>query len=396
MNILMLTQVLPYPTDSGPKVKTLNVIKYLAQHHEVTLISFVRGDQSADAEQLRAYCRTVHCVPMQRTAMADGMALLRSVINGQPWLILRDDRAAMHAKVAEVLQAEKFDVIHADQHNMAQFAPRAAGVRRVLDTHNALWLLYQRMADTTEMGLTKFLYRRDWKLLKRYEGQVCREFDAVLAVSEEDKAALVQAGAPAEKITVLPITVDSDAFAPVQPDADAQNIIHLGTMYWQPNVDGVLWFLREVWPLIRAQKPDAHCDICGARPPESVRALGGAGSGVNVTGYVADPAPYLQKAGVMIVPVRAGGGMRVKILNNMSMCLPIVSTTIGSEGIAVEHEKHLLIADTSADYAAAVLRLLDDRALARRLGENGRALVLERYDYRAACRVLEDVYRGGG
>lgn len=392
MKVLLLTQVLPYPPDSGPKVKTFNVIKYLAQHHEVTLVSFVRGDQSADAAELRNYCRAVHCVPIERTGFADIRALLRSLFSGQPWLMLRDDRDAMRQKVAEVTAQERFDVIHADQLNMAQFAPRMPGVQRVLDTHNALWLLYQRLAKTIPLGIQKLLYMRDWRLLKSYEGRVCREFDAVTAVSDEDKAALVQAGARAEKITVIPITVDLDAFEPVQPAEDAGNIVHVGTMFWPPNIDGILWFIREVYPRIRAQRPQTQFDVIGARPPEEIRTLGGNGSGINVTGYVDDLAPYLKNAGVMVVPLRAGGGMRVKILNSMSQAMPIVSTTIGCEGIAVEDSCHLLVADTPEEFASAVLRVLDDRALARRLGENGRALVLQQYDYRAACKTLEKVY----
>ncbi len=393
MKILLLTQVLPYPPDSGPKVKTLNVIKYLARHHEVTLISYVRGDQSADVEMLRPYCRAIYCVPIQRSLLLDGWAMLRSLFSGQPWMMVRDDRAAMRRVIADLLAKEHFDIFHADQLNMAQFAPRVPGSRRVLDAHNALWLLYQRLAATMPAGIRRVLLARDWRLLKKYEGRICREFDAVLAVSEEDKAALVEAGAPADKITVIPITVDCDAFAPVAIADDARNIVHVGTMYWPPNIDGILWFIREVYPLIRAQRPQAHFDVIGARPPEEIRALGGDGSGVHVTGYVENLTPYLQKAGVMVVPLRAGGGMRVKILNSMAQAMPIVSTTIGCEGIAVEDNRHLMVADTPADFAAAVLRVLDDRALARQLGENGRALVLQKYDYRAACQALEPVYR---
>lgn len=148
MKVLLLTQVLPYPPDSGPKVKTWNVLKFLAQHHEVTLVSFVRGDQSAEIKQLESYCHTVNTVPMERGVQHDGMAMVRSLLSGQPWMMLRDDRAAMRQLVARLAREQRFDIAHADQLNMAQYAALVPGARKVLDAHNALWLLYQRLWQT--------------------------------------------------------------------------------------------------------------------------------------------------------------------------------------------------------------------------------------------------------
>ncbi len=395
MNILLLTQVLPYPPDSGPKVKTLNVLKYLARLHRVTLISYVRGDQSAEVDALRKYCRAVHTVPIERKPWLDGVALLRSLATGQPWMMVRDDRAAMRAMVQRVAAEQAFDVVQADQLNMAQFAALVPDARKVVDTHNALWLLYQRLAETMS-GPRRWLLERDWRLLKDYEAEICREFDGVVAVSDEDKAALVLAGAPAEKISVIPITVDCDEQKPVTPVALANHIVHIGTMYWPPNVDGVLWFAREVFPLIRARRPDVIFDVVGAKPPDEVRALGGPGTGINVTGYVEDTEPYLRQAGAIVVPLRAGGGMRVKILNSMSQAMPIVTTSIGCEGIDVVDGCHLFVADTPEAFAKATLQLLEDRPLAYQLGQNGRKLVLQQYDYRSACPAYEEVYRRAG
>lgn len=403
MKVLLLTQVLPYPPDSGPKVKTYNVLKYLAQHHEVTLASFVRGDQSRDVEHLQRFCAGgVHVVPMERGALNDAVAMARSLATGRPWMMVRDDRRAMRDLVARLAARTHFDVAHADQLNMAQYAARVAGARRVLDAHNALWLLYKRLAETMGAGLRKLLLDRDWKLLKRYEGRVCREFDGVLAVSREDKAALLEAVAEANgqakdedaaKMVVIPIAVDADEVQPVQRHPDADHILHIGTMYWPPNIDGVNWFIAEVLPHIRKQRPDVIFDVVGARPPQELVEMSKADPRINVTGYVDDPQPHLQSAGVMVVPLRAGGGMRVKILNAMAQALPIVTTTLGCEGIAVEHGKHVLIADSPIAFAEATLRVLEDRAYADALGRNGRALVESTYDYRAACRPLELLYR---
>jgi glycosyltransferase involved in cell wall biosynthesis len=393
MKVFLLTQVLPYPPDSGPKVKTWNVLKYLAQHHEVTLVSFVRGDQSEHARHLERYCQAVYTVSMERGAIRDAWHIGRSFLIGQPFMMLRDDRKAMRDLIGRLSAECHFDVVHADQLNMAQYAVRVPRACKVLDAHNALWLLYKRLAATMRPGLKKWLLEREWRLLKRYEGRVVRSFDAVLAVTEEDKVALLEAASVERKITVIPIAVDTEEIRPVARRPEANHILHIGTMYWPPNIDGIWWFLHEVYPLIRRQRPDVVFDVVGSRPPRRLRALSGDGTGVNVTGYVVDPTPYLEQAGVFIVPLRAGGGMRVKILNALAQGLPVVSTTLGAEGIAVTDDEHLLLAEQAVDFAAAVLRLLEEPALAARLGINGRRLAKEVYDYRVACCPLDRVYR---
>jgi glycosyltransferase involved in cell wall biosynthesis len=392
MNVLLLTQVLPYPPDSGPKVKAWNVLKYLVKRHEVTLVSFVRGDQSAYVAHLRQYCRAVHTVPMKRGVVRDGLAMVRSVLVGQPWMMVRDDRGAMRHLIDRLAAEQRFDVAHADQLNMGQYAQRVPSAFKILDAHNALWLLYRRLWETMPPGMRKWLLGRDWRLLKAYEGRLVREFDTVLAVIHNDETALREAAGEPVDITVIPITVDTTEVTPVSRHADADHILHIGTMYWPPNIDAVKWFVDEIYPLIRQRRPDVAFDVVGARPPVELLALNDAGLGINVTGYVEDPTPYQQCAAVMVVPLLAGGGMRVKILNAMAEGIPIVSTTLGYEGIEVTPGRDILVGDTPEAFAAEVVRVLDDPDLGRQLAANGRKLMQERYDYRNACRPLDDVY----
>jgi len=388
----MLTQVLPYPPDSGPKIKTWNVIKYLAQRHRVTLVSFVRGDQSADVHCLEPYCQAVHTVPMDRGVVQDSLAMLRSLLTGQPWMMVRDDRKEMRALVDHLAAEQHFDVAHADQLNMCQYAWRVPGAFKIMDAHNALWLLYKRLWATMSPGPRKWLLGRDWRLLKPYEGRLVRESDAVLTVSQEDKVALQQAAGQAMDVTVIPIAIDTEEVTVVEREDAPRHILHIGTMYWPPNIDAVDWFVAEIYPLIRQQRPDAQFDVVGSRPPDDLLALNGAGLGINVTGYVEDPRLYQQRAAVMIVPLLSGGGMRVKILNALAEGIPIVSTTLGCEGIAVVPGHDILVGDAPEEFAAAVLNLLNDGDLANRIANRGRQTVVERYDYRVACRPLDDVY----
>jgi len=396
VNVLILTQVLPYPPDSGPKIKTYNVIKYLAQRHRVTLASFVRGDQSEHARRLEQYCQAVHTVPMERDVVQDGMAMVRSLLTGQPWMMVRDDRKAMRDLVDQLNAEQRFDVAHADQLNMGQYAERVPGAFKVLDAHNALWLLYKRLWETMSPGPRKWLLGRDWRLLRSYEGRMVREFDAVLAVSHEDRAALQEAaGQPVDtaSFTIVPIAIDTDEVAVVEREAEPSRILHIGTMYWPPNIDAVRWFVREVYPLIRQQWPDVQFDVVGSRPPAELLAFNDAGLGINVIGYVEDPTSYQRRAAVMVVPLLAGGGMRVKILNGLAKGIPIVSTTLGYEGIEVTPGQSILVGDTPKAFAAQVLRVLNNPGLGEHLAANGRRLVEEMYDYRRACQPLEEIYR---
>lgn len=392
MRVLLLTQVLPYPPDSGPKVKTYHVLSYLAQQHEITLVSFVRAsDKPEHIQHLKTLCEQVITVPITRSKTRDLRFLLASLRSGQPWMMLRDQRPEMQAALA-ALQEQHFDVVHADQTNMGQYALPFAGARKVLDLHNALWMLYRRLAETTPTtSPMKYLLQRDWPLLKTYEGWLCRQFDAVTAVTDEDRQLLIEAGAQ-DDIAVIPIAIDTDEQALINRRPAGPHIVHIGTMYWPPNVDGITWFLDEVYPLVKAQVPDVRCTLIGARPPESIVRRGSADRTLNVTGYVDDPLPFLEDASMMVVPLRAGGGMRVKILNALAQGIPMVSTTVGCEGIGVTDGEDILIADDAAAFADATVRLLNDAELNRQVTQAGRRTAVQRYDYRQACRPLDDIY----
>ncbi len=390
--VLLLTQVLPYPLDSGPKVKTYNVLKYLAQRHRVTLVSYVRETDTQEAiRHLRGWCKAVYTAPMKRSYARSLWYLAISELTHLPWVMVRDNRPAMRALVDRLACEQRFDVVHADQLSMAQFALRVKGAHRVLDRHNALWLLYRRLAEVLAPGPRKWIYGRDWRLLQRYEGEMCRRFDTVLAVSEEDKRALIEVGAR-DDIVVIPIAIDTDEVHPIEPTPTGPNVLHIGSMAWPPNVEGVLWFLHEVYPQVKASVPEVRCTLIGASPPREIIHIGQTDPSVTVTGYVEDPEPYLRQSSLMVVPLHAGSGMRVKILNGLAEGIPMVSTRVGCEGIALTDGEDILIADEPAAFADRVVRLLTTPGLRKQLAARGRKLAETRYDYRVACRPLDQVY----
>ena len=264
-------------------VEQIDMVKFLSQNHELTLVSFVRGDQASEVEHLKQFCKAVYPVPIRRTRLMDMLALVKSLITSTPWFIARDDSPEMRTLLADQFQREKFDIIHADQLNMAQYASQVHAAARILDAHNALWLLYQRLAQTTRNFWVAQFLEREWRLLKRYEGAICRTFDAVLTVSAADKAALQEASGGKGNLIVAPIAVDAEAIQLIPRVPQADHILHIGTMFWPPNVDGVLWFLRDIYPLIHRARPDVHFDIVGARPPKEIVESGRNLDGVTVT-----------------------------------------------------------------------------------------------------------------
>lgn len=407
MQILFLSQLLPYPHDAGAKVRSYYTLRWLAQKHAVTLVAFTRDDDPPGAvEHLQQFCHAVYTVPLTRSPWRDVLSLLGSLINGQSFLIYRDRSPAMDALLRGLLSSHAFDAIHADQLWMAQYALRCAAnmptfsrsnlQRLVLDEHNACFQIFDRLAHKEENLLKRWLWRREGKLLKQYEAATCSGFDRVVTVTSEDRMLLEgltrqENGNPAH-FTTIPICVDTRDIAPVKPVGDGQNVLHLGTMFWPPNVEGVLWFGRHVWPRVVSSNPGASLSVVGKNPSRQVHALS-TSSSIEVTGYVTDPQPWLERAGVFIVPLISGGGMRVKIVDAWRWGLPIVSTTVGAEGISYKDGENIIIADSAENFAAAIGRFLHDPELAQRLRVNGRRWVEQHYDWRVVYPAWDEVYQ---
>ena len=339
--ILFLTQVLPYPLDAGPKVRAYYMLRHLAGKHEVSLVSFVRPDDKLQyVEHLRQITHAVYTVPMRRSQFLNLRAAIKGLLSGLPIVIARDDLPEMDALLRRLIGETSFDLIHADQLNMAHYgqlaaqlstsrdrkdpptAPRHSTPYTLLDEHNAVYRLAERMAAEAS-GLRRAITRREARAFRRYETEMVRAYDALLAVTEEDRQLLLalfdetERSRQTAKLAFVPICVDPDRVQVVKkqthssPPSAPPTMLHLGTMFWPPNVTGVLWFAREVLPLIWAVLPDVCFAIVGKTPPAKVQALA-VDPRIQVTGYVADPLPYLQAADAFVVPLLSGGGMRVR------------------------------------------------------------------------------------
>jgi len=397
VRILFLTQLLPYPPDSGPKIRMYYVLRYLAEWHEVTLVALVRdNEREEDVAHLRSLCEAVHTVRLPRSALRNGYFLARSLLAGQPFTIVRDRVPEEDRLLDQLLSTEKYDAFHADQLYTAQYGlsrPSLNGVKTVVDKHNAYFAMVQRLADVERNPLKRWLLAREARLLADYEAGVCRAYDHVLTVTEHDREVLGKLSGQPDKMLAIPICVDTEILRPVERVHDAHELTMVGSMFYPPNVDGVCWFIREVYPLVQAECPEVKLNVIGARPAPAIRQLAANNSTVRVTGYVDDLTPYLQRTAAMIVPLRSGSGMRVKIVDALARGVPVVSTTVGAEGLDVIPGRHLLVADRPAGFAEAVLRLLRDPDLGRRLATAGRRLAETRYHWRRVYAALDEIYR---
>lgn len=391
----MLSPYPPYPPRGGGALRIYHLLRGLAARHAVTLLSFAPDEAAATAMQPLRDLAEVRIV-IGPPARSLGQRALTTLASPLPDMALRNASPAYSAAFAELLASAQFEVVLAESIEMAPYLLQARKhrVRLALDEFNAEYLLQRRAAlnDLRRAPRPKALIGGgysliQWFKLAAFERRVLQTIDRVLVVSAEDAAALRRL-APNAPLHLVPNGVDCSHFAP-QAAPPANDLVFIGTLDYRPNVDAVLWFAHEVFPHIRRQHPALRLRLIGRRPHPSLRALHDHQT-IIVTGEVDDTRPALAAAAAVVIPMRIGGGSRLKLLEALAMAAPVVSTTMGAEGIpGLRDGEHLLLADTPAAMAAAVNRLVTDRPFAQRLGQAGRAFVCAGYDWAQIVPRLE-------
>lgn len=402
MKLLFLAPYLPYPPRSGGQQRIYQFLRHTAQAHDVWLLTFSAPHAEADLEPLRAICEVVSVPAPLHTPAKRLRTLLTSAL---PDMALRGRSPLFRRALDDLLRRVPFDVVQAESIEMAQYGRSTAriglnGPLYVYDAFNAEYLL-QRRAFTTDLRrprkLPVALYSLiQWQKLRRYETRLGRRCDGALAVSPDD-AAVLRGLAPELPVAIVPNGVDTTFFqrsSTASPPAPARPyVLFTGTLDFRPNIDAVTWFARRVLPEIQAALPETRFVVVGRNASSEVLACAEQ-RGVEIVGEVADVRPWFDGAAAYVVPMRIGGGVRLKVLEAFAMEQAVIATGMGVEGIVgLEPGTHALVADQPAAFAAHVLSVLRDRALARRLGAAGRALVAARYDWQAIVPQMIETWQ---
>jgi sugar transferase (PEP-CTERM/EpsH1 system associated) len=395
MKLLWLNAGLLLPLDKGGKLRTWHVMRHLAARHDITYLSFEDSTQTeADRVGMREVCSRLETVP--RTDPPKGTWRFYAdaagyVVDPAPYAVAKYRSAAYRRRLEELLVTERFDAVVCDFLPPVVNLPERLPCPAILFTHNVEAELWRRHAEQAAHPVSKHLMTQQWHRMLRFESRALARFDRVLAVSAADGRTFSRLYPTSLRapVHVVQTGVETDYFTPNPAGPDRAHMVFTGSMDWLPNEDGMTYFCREILPRIRQAEPEATLSIIGRAPTPAVRKLAEI-PGVEVTGRVDDVRPHIARGAVYVVPLRIGGGTRLKIFEAMSMAKAVVSTTVGAEGLPVTNGRDIDIADEPARFAHAVVHLIRDTEARRAMEAAARQLVVERYDWSAVAMDFED------
>ena len=385
------------PPDTGGKIRSYNILRELARRHFVTFFSFY-GTHDNDAHPgLNNIFDRVVCVPLALPApksVAELADYSIRLLSSQPYGITKFCRHQVRQKLRELLQEETYDVIVCDFLTPAGVIPWDSPTPKVVFTHNVEAMIWKRHYEVAKNPIWKGISWWEWRKMEGAERRYLRRADRVLTVSETDRDAFVPF-LQNQTITVIPTGVDVDYFTPMSLEEIPNSLVFTGSMDWLPNEDAIFYFVEAILPLIKEKIPDVSLEVVGRNPSRKLQSLDQAEKAVRLTGWVEDIRPFLARGSICIVPLRIGGGTRLKIFEAMAMGKATISTSIGAEGLPVQSGENILLADTPKDFADRVISLLRDANQRRKLGTAARTLVEESYSWPKIAenfsRILQEV-----
>jgi len=388
LNILFLTPKVPYPPTDGGRIAVFEPLRHLSlRGHHITLLSLgSRGHQ--DLAPLRQYCRLE--VVEHNTANRFLPALL-NLLSPIPYTISKYNSEAMARRMRRLLASEHFDLVHIEHLHMGHYLPIAKefNIPVLLRQHNVESMLVERFWQKAQ-GIEWLYAWTQLVKLRHFEAKACEQADVSLTITDVDAERLRQLNARI-KTAVVPAGVDTDYYRPI-PDLEESNaIVFVGSMDWRPNVDAVMWFCDDILPRIERQVPGVKFYIVGKNPLRAVQRLADRGN-VVVTGFVEDVREYFARGTVFVVPLRIGSGMRLKILQAMAMGRPVVSTSMGAEGIRATNGQAILLADEADTFAEHIVRLMTSSKFRVHIGDNARKVASDLYSWSRIVNLLETIY----
>ncbi len=395
MRILFHNCRILHPLNGGDRIRTFNMLKELRKRHEITYLCLRTPADSDESVALAAeYCQEVipvpHAVKNKRGLRFYAEVFGNTFFGKYPFLASKYVSHESIAHLRRLISAGRYDLLICDylapMGNLLELRERPR-VPMMLFQHNVESVIFKRHAETSGNPLKRALYRKQWRAVERMEREAASFVDTQVAVSESDAALFREMGMK-NVLGAVPTGVDCEFFQPPAARTERPVLAFLGAMDWDANQDAVRWFTTEILPRIRSTVPDAEFLGIGRNPPASLRALAESDSRIRLTGTVPDVRPHMAEAAAMVLPLRVGGGTRIKVYEAMAMGTPVISTSIGAEGLDYEHGKNILIADDAESFANACIALLRDREKAASIATEARRHVAEKYSW----GVVADIF----
>jgi glycosyltransferase involved in cell wall biosynthesis len=389
MRVLFLSGWYPFPPDNGSRIRIFNLIKQLSKEHDITLLSFSRDGQVIEdrLKVMRQYCSTVRAVPLAPFKPGSFRSIL-GLFSSRPRSFVDTYSREMQGLVEQIRREGDFSVVIASEMDTAPYAATLEGLPRIFEEVE-LATLREQHTSQSRIG-RRLRYGLTWWKTRRFTAHLLRQFDGCTVVSQQERTNVLSIAPNCQRVVVVPNGVDLDRYKDDFGAPEPGTLVFPGALTYDANLDAMEFFLHKVFPLVKVRHPEAILRITGKTNGVPMDRLP-LDESVILTGYLDDVRPAIAQSWACVVPLRVGGGTRLKILEAMALGTPVVSTSKGAEGLEATYGEDILVADTPAEFADAVLRLLYDRALRVRLATNGRRLVESRYGWEGISQKLDQL-----
>ena len=394
LRVLFLSQRFLFPMDTGGKIRTGKILEQLKKKVSLTVISNVESPKDdAYIEDMAGLCDRFIPVPWietQRYNLKFYAKLLKQSFSPFPISVLNDYSSALENAVLAELKESEYDLAICDFLQSTLNFREVSNIPTLLFQHNVEATITRRHLENARDPVSIVFWWLQHRKMFRHEGAMCRHFDGTIAVSEMDKQR-IEEWFGANNVYDIPTGVDTEFFEPQENVTEKKQLVFTGSMDWLPNEDAMLYFIEKIFPLILEKEPDTRLVIVGRRPTPNLKRLTDGRNDITITGWVEDTRPYMAESSVFIVPIRIGGGTRMKIYEALSMGKAMVSTSVGAEGLPLNHGEQILFADDEQGFAENVVKLLQNPKLRKRLGKTARQYVYENFRWEKVAEVFEDI-----
>lgn len=387
MNILIISPFLPFKEDNGSKIRTMNFIKAWDKN-KVYLFAFYEKEDEINTAEIQRYCTKAW---LYKRPSISFLKILLNYFSLKPLLSLRFYKKEFHKQLKKIVLNYQINAMLIESLLMAEYGENIGKVFRILDEHNIEFMRAKRRYESERNILKKIYYFLIYLRLKRYELKTISKFDSCIVCSAEDESEIVK-NLPSKDPVVIPNAVNTEYFSPLSEDKKSNRIVFVGTIWYEPNLDAVRFFIQDIFPLIKNKVGDVEFWVIGEFMEKDI-VFFREREYIKFFGHVEDIRTFLKDALVFVAPLRMGSGTRLKILTSMAMGIPVVSTTIGCEGLEVEDEEDIFIANTPDEFADKVIKLIKDEKLRKKIAINGRNLVKEKYSREKIIELIKAYFK---